>query len=135
MASFSLYGKNSLRNTKVSFVEIVAYIEAKLQRNYSISSITRVESGLKIDGDLKGVFEKAVTKATIELRLEGDQLSYSVNGETKLGTAPWIWCAIGFVSGFGFGVFAGYLIEYAICRDRPKQCIEDAFKAVEFEFG
>lgn len=77
------------------------------------------------------------------LKLESNELSYRVNGFSTLGKWPYIGFVIGALVNvlFGFGgyFFIGWAvgtgIEYLVCRDRPKQYLEQAFKAVQFEVG
>lgn len=85
---------------------------------------------------------QAVTSAVVRIEVVGNELTYRVDGATSLGVWLWVFFGLAFASMVLWGYWGFFLIwflcdvtSYFICRDKPKQYFEDAFKAVQFELG
>ena len=120
----------------VTIETINQLLKTSLTKYFNKDKIAFTPTGVIVKGDLKSIWERAVTKAEARLKIDGNQLSYRVDGTSSLGVWPWIWGVLGFFTyGFLCIWFFWALVEYILCRDRPKRYIEEAFKAVQFEIG
>ena len=135
MANFEVYGKYEIKKEGITAESVAQLLKTSLSKYYDESTVTVTSTSVIVNGNLKSFFERAITKADAQLKIENNQLSYRVDGESSLGGWPWVWFALGFFTGFFFGLFLIDLVEYIICRDRPKRYFEEAFKAVQFEIG
>lgn len=135
MASFEVFGKFELKTDGVALDHIAFSLKQHLSSHYYANKINYTQDGLHIRGNLSDIFEQAVTDAVVKLKIEQKQFTYVVTGTSSLGKWAWFWFIIGFFTGFGMVFFGIMLIEYIICRDYPKHYFEEAFKAIQFEFG
>jgi hypothetical protein len=133
MAHFELYGSCKASQPGRNLDDLKEMLKKSLSNYYNEIAITKTPEGLKVDGNLKGLFERAVTKAEVQINLQQGNMLYQVRGTASLGKWPWVWCILGFFTGFFFFLFGIDLVEYIISRDRPRRYFEEAFKAVEFE--
>jgi hypothetical protein len=143
VANFEVFGKCDVKKHGQTIETITELLRSSLSKHYEIKDLTATPTGLTVNGDIKSFWERAITVADVQVRLESNELSYRVSGSSTLGKWPYIWFVVGVLVNvlFGFGgyFFIGWAvgtgIEYLICRDRPKQYMEQAFKAVQFEIG
>ena len=135
MANFEVYGKCEVKKEDVTVDSVAQLLKTSLSKYYDEHKITVTPNGVMVKGNLKSIWERAVTKAEVRLKIEGNQLSYRVDGASSLGKWPWVWFFLGLFTGFFFILFLWDLIEYILCRDRPRRYFEEAFKAVQFEIG
>ncbi|MGH7979587.1 MAG: superinfection immunity protein [Limisphaerales bacterium] len=132
-SSFAVYGKCEIKKDGVTVEEVGRILKKSLSKHYDEYKISLTPTGLMVNGNLKSIWERAITKASAEIMIDGPDLSFRVDGTSSLGGWPWVWFALGFCTGFFFVWFGWDLIEYIICRDRPKRYFEEAFQAVVFE--
>jgi hypothetical protein len=143
MAKFEVLQKCRLKNSGASQQEIVNLIQKSLSKHYASRHIKPTSDGLVVQGDLEAFAARAITDAIVKIRLEEGELSYRVDGSASMGRWPWVWITLffivdviwGYESLFILGLFSADVVSYFICRDKPKQYFEDAFKAIQFEFG
>lgn len=135
MANFEVYGKYEVKKEGVTAESVAQLLKTSLSKYYDEGTVTVTPTSVMVNGNLKSFFERAITKADAQIKIENNQLSYRVDGESSLGGWPWVWLTLGFFTGFFFVWFLINLVEYMICRDRPKRYFEEAFKAVQFEIG
>lgn len=143
MAKFEVLQKCSLKKSEVSRQQIVEAIQKSLSKHYASRHIKPTPNGLVLRGDLQAFGAKAITDADVKVQIEDGELSYRVDGSASFGKLPWVWLALFFVvdvfwgyeSLFIFGLFSADVVSYFICRDKPKQYFEEAFKAIQFEAG
>lgn len=143
MAKFEVLQKCSLKKAGASQQEIVETIRRSLSKHYANRYIKPTPGGLVLHGDLQAFGARAITDAVVKVRVEDDELSYRVDGSASFGRWPWVWIALFFVidviwgyeSLFILGLFSADVVSYFVCRDKPKQYFEDAFKAIQFELG
>ncbi len=135
MANFEVYEKCEIKKEGVTADQIGQLLKASLSKYYVEEKITITPAGITLEGNLKSIWERAITKADATIKIEGNQLTYRVDGDSSLGGWPWVWFILGFFTGFFFIWFAWDLGEYIISRDRPKRYFEEAFKSVQFEIG
>jgi hypothetical protein len=135
MANFEVYGKCEIKKNGVTVDMIAQLFKTSLAKYYNDGNITITPTGITVKGNLKSIWERAITKAEAKIKIEGNQLTYRVDGYSSLGGWPWVWFILGFFTGFFFIWFLWDLVEYIITRDRPKRYFEEAFKSVQFEIG
>ena len=143
MVNFEVYGKYEIKKEGVTVETIAQLLKTNLVTYYAENKITLTTAGVAVDGNLKSIWERAVTKADVKLKIEGNQLSYLVNGTSSFGSYPYIILVLVFIfliisdwlSMVMFFWFADLEVTYLFCRNRPKRYFEDAFKAVQFEIG
>jgi hypothetical protein len=143
MAKFEVLRKCLLKNAGASQQEIVNLIQKSLSKHYANRHIKPTSDGLAVQGDLEAFAARAITYATVKVRIEDGELSYRVDGSASMGKWPWVWITLffivdviwGYESLFILGLFSADVVSYFICRDKPKQYFEDAFKAIQFEVG
>jgi hypothetical protein len=143
MANFEVFGKCDVKKQGQTIEAVIEMLRGSLSKHYEMKDLTTTPSGLQVNGDIKSFWERAITVADVQVKIDSNALSYRVNGSSTLGKWPYIWFAFGilinylfgFVGCFFLGWAVGSWIEYLICRDRPEQYLEQAFKAVQFEIG
>jgi hypothetical protein len=143
MAKFEVLQKCVLKKTEVSRQEIVETIQKSLSKHYASRHIKPASDGLVVQGDLQAFGARAITAANVKIQIEQGELSYRVDGSASFGKWPWFWLALffivnviwGYESLFILGLFSAEVVSYFLCRDKPKQYFEEAFKAVQFEVG
>lgn len=142
MASFEVFGKFAIKKPVVTVESAVQIIKGSLSRHYNANKIRTTSNGLTLKGNLKAFAAQAVTNAVVRVEIVGGELTYRVDGSASLGVWPWVFFGLAFVSSVLWGYWGFFLIwflcevvSYFICRDKPKQYFEDAFKAVQFELG
>ena len=135
MANFEVYGKCAIKKEGVTVDTVAQLLKTSLAKYYDDGKITVTPTGITVTGNLKSIWERAITKAEAKIKIEGNELTYRVDGDSSLGGWPWLWFILGFFTGFFFIWFLFDLIEYIISRDRPKRYFEEAFKSVQFEIG
>lgn len=135
MAGFEVCGKCAIKKEGVSVDTVAQLLKTSLAKYYDARKITVAPTGITVKGNLKSIWERAVTKADANIKIEGDELIYRVDGDSSLGLWPWVWFILGFFTSFFFLWFAFDLVEYLISRDRPKRYFEEAFKSVQFSIG
>jgi hypothetical protein len=143
MAKFEVLQKCLLKKPEVSQQEIVETIRKTLSKHYASRHIKPTLHGLVLQGDLQAFGARAITAADVEIRIEDGQLAYRVDGSASFGKLPWVWLALffivnviwGYESLFILGMFSAEVVSYFLCRDKPKQYFEEAFKAIQFEVG
>lgn len=143
MAKFEVLQKCLLKKPGVSQQQIVETIKDSLSKHYATRHIKSAPDGLALRGDLQAFAARAITYADVKIRIEGGELFYRVDGSASFGKWPWVWLALffivdvfwGYESLFILGLFSADVVSYFICRDKPKQHFEEAFKAIQFEVG
>ncbi len=143
MASFEVYDKCEIKKKGVTVETIAQLLKTSLAKYYNDGNITVTPTGIIVKGNLKSIWERAITKAEAKIKIEGNQLTYKVGGDSSLGGWPWVWFILCFFTYYFLGFFTGIffilflldLVEYIISRDRPKRYFEEAFKSVQFEIG
>jgi hypothetical protein len=134
-ACFEVFKKCMIKKNGVTVEDIIKILKTSLSKHYKVEKIQSTLTGLTVRANLKSMWERAITKAEVSIKVEEDLLLYKVMGTTSLGGWPWVWCILGFFTGIFLILFLIDLVEYIICRDRPKKYFEEAFNAVEFEIG
>lgn len=132
MANFELYNKCEIKKNNVTEEAVKQILKESLSKYYESSKITINLSGVSVKGNLKSMWERAITNADAQIKIENKLLSYKVNGTSSLGGWPWVWFVLGLFTGVFLFWFLFDLIEYLIARDRPKKYFEDAFNSVKF---
>ncbi|MGI5924525.1 MAG: hypothetical protein ACOX9E_11340 [Lentisphaeria bacterium] len=135
MAKFEVYGKFELKKEGVTADAVAQLLKSSLSKHYFASDITVTPSGIIVKGNLSSIWERAVTNADVKIKIEGNELFYRVDGDSSIGAWSYVWGCLGFITGFFFIWFVVDLVDYLICRDRPKRYFEEAFKSVQFELG
>lgn len=138
MPGFEVLGKCEV-NPGVTTESVLKIMQDGLSKYYKQKDIKLTESSLVVSGDLKGVFERAITEAEATVEIVDGQLSYRAVGETSLGGWPWFWlfvdlCAniVGIKEPIFTAIFLFFLIEYIVCSDRPKKYFEQIFELIKF---
>lgn len=132
---FELHGSCDIKKDGVTVESVAQLLKLQLSNYYKYGDITVTPTGVRVNGNLKDIFETAVTDAVVDLKRHDDKLVYRVTGSASLGTTAWVFFIIGLFTGVFLGVFLLLLVEYLICRDRPKQYFQAALDAVKFEIG
>jgi len=135
MANFEVYGKCEIKKKSVTVDEIAQLLKASLSKYYNAGKITITPTGITLKGNLKSTWEQAITKAEAKIKINGNELTYRVDGNSSLGSWPWVRFILGFLIPPFFIWFLWNLVEYIISRDRPKRYFEEAFKSVQFEIA
>ncbi len=135
MAHFAIYERCEIKSGAISVEAAAKILKAALSKYYDEDDIKIGPKGVIVKGNLKALFERAITKATVHLSIEDSVLSYRVDGNASLGFWAWIWFLLGFCTGFFFIWFLWDVVEYIVSRDRPKRYFEEAFKALAFKVG
>ena len=133
MPHFGVYKKCELKKENVTTEQVAHLLKRSISKYYNENDITVTPTGLSVKGNLKSMWERAITKANVQIKIEDNQLFYYVDGTSSLGRWPWVWWILGFFTGFFFIWFLIDLVEYLLSRDRPKQYFEETFKLVSFE--
>lgn len=133
MAYFEIQDSFDIGNSPIAAEQISEKLQSSLSNHFRSPTIQLVPNGFSMDGYLKGSWEFARTKATLEFSIVGDQVHIRVHGKVSFGIFPWVYCAVLSLIGIGFFVFFMLLVMYLTSKDKPRQYIEDAIKAVKFE--
>lgn len=133
MGSFELYETLDINTAEITTSFVAQSLKTSLSKYYKDSDIKIKDDGLSIQGNLSSFWERAVTKADIQIKLFESSVTLQAVGTTSIGTLPWIWLVLGM---FSYGFFSIWflidLIEYLICRDRPKKYLKDAFLGLKY---
>jgi hypothetical protein len=135
MAIFEVYRKCNLVKGEGACLAVLSILRHTLSKYYNEGDIIVTNNGIIVNGNLRDTWERAVTKATININIKENELSYKVQGSSSIGKWAWIRFVLGLFTGIFLGWFVLDLVEYIICRDRPKKYFEEAFNAVAFEYG
>ena len=135
MANFQVYKSCYIKNRGVSNEHIAALLKSSILKYYDDSSISITPNGMKVQGNLSAIFERAITSADAHFYVSNNELCFRVTGTSSLGGWPWVWFFLGLFTGFFLGVFLFQLVFFLVGRDRPRQCFEEAFSAVQFELS
>ena len=127
-----------------TLVKIRKYIYKELLRYFKAYNIS---NKLTINGNIKGIFQRAITKAKIDVEYDNNsnQIIMRCKGSSSLGIYPLIILGIAvighiicssimFTASFFTGLFFYFLFEltfFLICKNNPKQFIENIFSLVE----
>lgn len=134
MPSFELYERYEIKDGMTT-VQVANIIKTSLELHYDEGKITVTPTGVRVNGNLNGSWERAITKAEINLDIVDKCLICHVKGNASLGKIPWIWAFLGLFTGIFFAIFLFDLVEYLLCRDRPKQYIREILDALRFKIG
>jgi hypothetical protein len=132
---FELHGNCDIKKDGVTVESVAQLLKLQLSNYYNYGDVTVTPTGVCVNGNLKDIFETAVTDAVVDLKIDGRKLAYRVTGSASLGTTAWVCFFIGLFTGVFLVIFFLLVVEYLICRDRPKQYFQAALDAVEFEIG
>ena len=132
MFGFEVQGKYQLKSQTIPISQIFPMLKDILSKYYGEDKITVNSDNLTIDGDLKSIWERALTKATITVNVKGDQLYCHAEGTVSFGFWPWVWFLIGLVYRFFLGIFLADLISFLFSKNKPKQYIKEAFDSLAF---
>lgn len=130
-----MHRKFELSREDISIEKAYDHLFTSLEQYFDISEITETGDGFNIEGNLKGLFERALTDASLELRTNGKMLSCEVTGTVRFGKWPWVWLLVGLFTGVAIGVFLGMLASYLLSKSKPKACFENAFETLEFKMS
>ncbi len=119
-------------NQVISVNQIYQVLEHILSRYYNKGDITIINENLIVNGNLKSIWERAVTKATVTVKVKDNYLYCLAEGTASLGILPWIWFALGFFFKIFFIWFLVDLLDFIVCRDRPKCYFEEVFESLAF---
>lgn len=137
MGRFQVSKVISLNTDGVDPEKTYGILTSELYKYFDVKKIEKVNAdnliNIKFKGNLKGFWERAITCAEITINIKDDHLKLKAEGTSCLGAWPWLWFVLGFVTVFLFLFFLIDLIEFLICRDRPKQYFEEIFKSIEYE--
>ena len=137
MGRFQVSKVISLNTDGVDPEKPYGILTSELYKYFDVKKIKKVDadnlSDIKFKGNLKGFWERAITRAEITINIKDNHLKLKAEGTSSLGAWPWLWFFLGFVTVLLFLFFLIDLIEFLICRDRPKQYFEEIFKAIEYE--
>lgn len=142
MSKFEIYRKCQIKNEGVTGETIAQLLKSSLAKHYNESDISVIPTGIIIKGNLKPFPELVATEAVAHIKIEGNQLSYQVDGTSSLVEGSWICLALSLLLGFFgltffsnllIGAYIAFFVSYLISRDRPKQYFDEAFKAVQFD--
>jgi len=140
MANFEVYGKFEIKKEGVPVNQIAQLLKTNLSKHYDEENITITPTGITLKGNLNSTFNCVVAKADTTIKIEGNQLTYRVDGNSYLAKRVWVFIVLSFFPGFGSYHWSLLLIllcfvDYNTNRNRPKRYFEEAFKSVQFEVG
>ena len=138
MPSFEINRKITPKDPQTTTEQVVEVLKDRLSQHFRDHEIKITETGLSVKGDLKGSFQRAITKAETQVNSNDDgEIIVKSSGSVGLGTVlPLLCIALGFVTaGFFWGVFLVLLVDYYLSRDKPKEYFEEAMENTAFEFG
>ena len=133
MAYFEIQDSCEIGNNVITVEQISDMLQRSLNNHYSESSVQVTSNGVTVEGDLKGSLEHAMTKATIDISIVGNQVLFRAHGNVSFGTA--LGCFLIVLSLFGVGllIIGLFVAIYLTCNGKPKGYFEDAIRTVKYE--
>ncbi|MDD5598753.1 MAG: hypothetical protein PHV82_12470 [Victivallaceae bacterium] len=86
---------------------------------------------VRIDGNLKGFWKRAVTNVEIQIKVQDGQMFISAEGKCSFSEFVWAWFVFSWLWRIVIIWFVLNLIEYSLCRKLPEKYIEDALESME----
>lgn len=143
MSNFVVLRRHDIKARNLSTEKVLHMLKAHLGKYYTPGNIKFIfpdgnkklpPTGLRINGHLDASYERAVTKAQVQVWISGNQLSYHVDGPTSIGKWSYIWLFLGFFTGIFFILYSFNETKFWFGHLRPKVHLEEAFDVVLFAF-
>jgi len=126
MAYFEL--EKSLKiSEQISSEDILNNIKLQLSNHYQVSDFKLENNSLSLYGNLLPISEWAVTKATINLDIQSNEVKINVGGNSGLGKLGWFILGLGFFSGGLITLI--FILIYLNSKDLPRRYINEALQA------
>lgn len=144
MSNFVVLRRHEIKAQNVSTEKVLDILKAHLGKYYNPGNIKFTfpdgnkqlpPTGLRINGHLDASYERAVTKAQVQVWVSGNQLSYRVDGSNSIGKWPYLWLFLGLFTGIFFILYLFHELKFWFGHLRPKVYFEEAFDVVLFELG
>lgn len=140
MSNFVILRRHDIKAQNMCAEKVLHMLKAHLGKYYTPGNIKfkfpdsnkqLPPTGLRINGHLNVSYERAVTKAQVQVRASGNQLSYRADGTNTIGTWTYLWL----FTGIFFILYLFNELKFWFWHLRPKIYFKEAFCATLFELG
>lgn len=151
MPVFNFSGQCEVSNKELDITDVINTAKKMVCKNYYINKVDYDDSSIRINGNIKGIFKRAVTNAEVSFKIKDFLLIYKAKGKVSFGYYPWLWIGLLMITIFGgtkmndtyFGLilifsilmFISETIKYQLYKNKTTKFFEELVETIKFDFG